>query len=270
MHPHPGRPQEHFMAISSIDYLVFRELAKAKAIPPQPDVLELGEANWYGDVEIGQLVGDIQEYANKDTRVELLKQLEILVSNLSAEGVYFDIAKAFYKTFLDYRSITAIDLHGTSKALRYDLNEPVAMDRQFHVAINTGTAEHVFNVCQFFKTVHERTCPEGLMIHAFPFVGWLDHGFYNFNPTMIADLAAANQYVLLVWVYSESQPFRFVQIKNIEQLHEMKNRGEIRENSMLHAVLRKPREERIFVAPIQGYYSGSLSASATRDWTELK
>jgi hypothetical protein len=80
----------------------------------------------------------------------------------------------------------------------------VDLDRQFHVVINSGTAEHVFNACQFFKTVHERTFPGGLMIHAFPFVGWLDHGFYNFNPTLIADLAAANQYAFLIWVYSES------------------------------------------------------------------
>ena len=258
------------MAISAIDYLVFRALAKARAIPPQPDVLELGEANWYGDVDISLLVGDIQAYVDRDKQAELLRELEKLFSNLSAEGVYFDIAKVFYKTFLNYRSIIAIDLHGSSKALRYNLNEPVSMDRQFHVVINTGTAEHVFNVFQFFKTVHERTCPGGLMIHAFPFLGWLDHGFYNFNPTLIADLAVANQYDLLVWMYSELQPFRFVQIKNIEQIHEMKKRGEMRENSMLHAVLRKPQNEQTFVAPMQGYYSGKLSELAVQDWTNLK
>jgi hypothetical protein len=258
------------MAISAVDYIVFRELAKAHAIPPQPDVLELGEANWYGDVEVGQLVGDIQERCGKERQTELLRRLEVLFSNLSVDGAYFDIAKVFYKTFLDYRSITAIDLHGTPSALRYNLNEPVSMDRQFHVVINTGTAEHVFNVFQFFRTVHECTCPGGLMIHAFPFMGWLDHGFYNFNPTLIADLAAANQYVLMLWVYSESQPFRFVQIKNIEQLHEMKKRGELHENSMLHAVMRKPQQENPFIPPMQGYYSGKLSDVAAQDWTKLK
>lgn len=258
------------MAISAADYLVFRELAKAGAIPPQPDVLELGEANWYGDVEIGQLVGDIQSYVDTNKQASLLSELERLFSDLSAEGVFFDIAKVFYKTFLDYRSITAIDLHGTSKALRCNLNEPVIMDRQFHVVINTGTAEHVFNLLQFFKTMHEWTCPGGLMIHAFPFMGWLDHGFFNFNPTLIADLAAANQYVVPVWVYSETQPFRFVQIRNIEQIHEMKKRGELREDSMLHTVLRKPQQEQTFVVPMQGYYSGKLSESSVKDWTDLR
>ena len=108
------------------------------------------------------------------------------------------------------------------------------------------------------------------MIHAFPFSGWLDHGFFNFNPTLIADLATANQYELLAWVYSESQPFRLVQIKNIEQIHEMNKRGEIHGNSMQHVVFRKPEEEKDFVIPMQGYYAGNLSSAATDDWTKMR
>ncbi len=258
------------MAVSALDYVVFRELAKANAIPSQPDVLELGEANWYGDVEVGRLVGDIQERCSAERQKELLQELERLYSNLSAQYVHFDIAKVFYKTFLDYRSITAIDFHGTPSALRYDLNAPIAMDRQFHVVINTGTAEHVFNVCQFMKTAHECTCPGGLMVHAFPFMGWLDHGFYNFNPTMIADLVAANKYVMMLWAYGEIQPFRIVQLQNIEQIHEMKKKGELRENSILYVVLRKPQDEKPFVLPMQGYYSGNLSETAAEDWQKLR
>jgi len=257
------------MAVTALDYIVFRELAKANAIPSQPDVLELGEANWYGDVEIGQLVGDIQDRC-KERQTELLLQLEKLYSDLSAQYVYFDIAKVFYKTFLDYRSITAIDFHGTPNALRYDLNAPVPMNRQFQVVINNGTAEHVFNVCQFLKTVHECTCPGGVMIHAFPFMGWLDHGFYNFNPTLIADLAAANQYIRMLWAYGEISPFRIVQIGNIEQVHEMKKQGELHENSVLYVVMRKPQQEKPFVLPMQGYYSGSLSEPVAEDWATLR
>ena len=46
------------MALNVIDYVIYRELSKAKLVPAQPDVLELGEANWYGDVEITQLAED--------------------------------------------------------------------------------------------------------------------------------------------------------------------------------------------------------------------
>jgi len=258
------------MAVSALDYIIFRELARANAIPPQPDVLELGEANWYGDVEISQLVGDIRERCSEERQMELLLQLEKLFADPSAQSVYFDIAKVFYKTFLDYRSITAIDFNGTANALRYDLNAPISINRQFQVVINTGTAEHVFNVCQFLKTAHECTCPGGLMIHAFPFMGWLDHGFYNFNPTLIADLAAANQYILMLWAYGEIQPFRIMQLSGIEQIHEMKKQGELRENSILYVVMRKPQQEKPFVLPMQGYYSGRLSKTAAEDFTNLR
>ena len=108
------------------------------------------------------------------------------------------------------------------------------------------------------------------MIHTFPFVGWLDHGFYNINPTLIADLAAANKYEILIWIYSESNPLKIVQVRNIEEFHEMKKRGEIRENSMLHVVLRKSAQEQPFVTPMQGFYAGVLSSSAAEDWTKLR
>ncbi len=258
------------MAISATDYFVIRELAKAKVIPSQPDVLELGEANWYGDVDIRQLAEDIPKFAAKENQYELLLQLKNLVANLSTEGVFFDIAKVFYMTFLGYHGITAIDLNGTTNALRYNLNDPLPMDRQFHILINNGTAEHVFNVCQFLKSSHERTYPGGLMIHAFPFVGLLDHGFYNFNPTFIADLAAANQYDILLWIYSESTSLRPVPIVNIEQVHEMKKQGEVHDNAMQHVVLRKPQEEQPFVVPMQGYYSGHISTSSRDDWEKLR
>jgi hypothetical protein len=63
--------------------------------------------------------------------------------------------------------------------------------------LNNGTAEHVFNVGQLFKTMHERTKPLGLMLHDGPFTGWVNHGFYTFQPTLYLDLAAANDYELL-------------------------------------------------------------------------
>jgi hypothetical protein len=258
------------MAISTVDCVVFRELSRSKAFPAHPDVLELGEANWYGDVTIEQLVADIQEFADADSRLELLRQLESLLMQPSSSRFHFDVAKIFYRTFLGYRTITAIDLHGTEQALRLDLNLPVPIDGQFHVVMNSGTAEHVFNICQFFKTTHEKTRPGGLMIHALPFTGWLDHGFFNFNPTFVADLAAANQYQPLIWLHAESQPLRLIQIQSIAQVHEMGKRGELGTNSLHYVVLRKPQENRPFVVPMQGIYSGNVSAQAKEDWMKMR
>lgn len=261
------------MAISEIDYVIYSELSRAKQIPPQPDVLELGEANWYGDVEIARLAQDIGEYANPECCIELLKKLEQLVQKdprIPFNRINFDIAKVFYKTFLDYRSITAIDLNGTDAALQYDLNVPVPLEKQYHIVVNTGTAEHVFNVCQFFKTVHERTLPGGLMIHSMPFTGWLDHGFFNFNPTFIADLATANQYQVLLWVYGELLPTRIVQLKNVEQVHAMAQKKELGSNSIQCVVMRKSLQEMPFAVPMQGFYARRISDQAERDWRQMR
>lgn len=261
------------MAINAIDYAIYRELSKSKQIPPHPDILEIGEANWYGDVEITRLAEDIGVYANSECRLDLLKKLKQLVENSLHDptgGIYFDIAKVFYKTFLDYRSIASIDLDGTENALRYDLNIPLPLENQYHVLINTGTAEHVFNIYQFFKTVHERTYPGGLMVHAFPFTGWLDHGFYNFSPTFVADLASANRYQMLSWVYGELLPTRVVQLKSIEQVHAMDRNKELGLNSLQYVVLRKPPQEVPFDIPMQGVYSCKVSDQTMRDWYQMR
>jgi hypothetical protein len=261
------------MALNSIDYIIYRELHKAKCIPPNPDVLELGEANWYGDMKLTQLTEAIREYAAPECRLDLIKKLEKLLKQEDPDtsgGIYFDIAKIFYRTFLNYRSIEAIDFDGTAQAMRYDLNEPVPLEKRYHVIINTGTAEHIFNVFQFFKTVHERTLPGGLMIHAIPFTGWLDHGFYNFNPTFVADLAVTNRYQMLLWIYGELNPPKVVQLTNIEQVHAMAQKRELGGNSLQYAVLRKAGDEAPFSIPMQGIYARRVSGEAARDWVEMR
>jgi hypothetical protein len=261
------------MALNAIDYIIYKELAKAKQIPANPDVLELGEANWYGDVSIGELVEDIKAFTAPARGLELLKDLKQVMSSCiggANNQVSFDISKIFYKTFLNYRSITAIDLGGTDNALQYDLNIPVPLETQYHIVINTGTAEHIFNLFQFFKTVHERTLPGGLMIHAMPFTGWLDHGFFNFNPTFTVDLAAANCYQLLMWIYGEVKPLRIVQLKSIEQVHTMAQHNELGSNSLQYLVMQKPREETPFTAPMQGVYARKVSDQTKQDWVQMR
>ena len=257
------------MALNAIDCWLYEQLVKAKVIPENPDVLELGEACWHSDVDIQRLIQAIQVYADAGIRMELLRQLERSFSPPS-KTIHFEIAKIFYKTFLNYRTIASVDFDGSEQALRYDLNVPLPLAEHYHVVINTGTAEHIFNAGQFFKTMHERTCPNGLMIHALPFTGWLDHGFFNFNPTFVADLATANEYQLLIWLYGELKPLRIVQLKNIEQVHEMSKRNELGANSLQYAVFRKPPTEKAFAVPLQGVYRRQLSQQAAQDWQDLR
>ena len=74
-------------------------------------------------------------------------------------------------------------MHGTKFAERLDLNLPHDLGEQFDAIINLGTAEHIFNVYQVFKSMHDWLKVGGRMYHNLPMYGENDHGFYNFHPT---------------------------------------------------------------------------------------
>lgn len=169
------------MAINAASVRFWRDLHAKGLLPRNPAVLEIGEANWWGDVPV-------------------VEAPEIAAGGgPGANG--FDTAKAFYRALLGPETtFTAIDLHGTPQAHRLDLNRPQTewlRGRRFGVLINSGTAEHVFDQGQVWRTMHLATAPGGLMVHEAPMSGWPDHGFYGYHPTFFRDLAAANGYTAL-------------------------------------------------------------------------
>ncbi len=258
------------MAITAVEYTIFSELKKSRLLPTNPSFLELGEANWYCDVPYEKLSDDIcQLLDNSELQIALLEELIDVVRG-QQPNMLWDVAKIFYRTFLNYSETVAIDFGGTEKALKLDLNQPISLGRQFDVVYNGGTAEHVFNVWQLFKTVHDHTASNGLMIHGAPFTGWLDHGFYNFNPTFYWDLAAANGYNILFFLYTEMSPLKIMSVSQREQLAEMAKAGQIGSNSHIYVVFKKPDEIRPFMTPQQGYYANIVSEQVKKTWESLR
>lgn len=258
------------MAITAVEYEIFSELKKSRILPPNPSLLELGEANWYGDVPYERLSDDIcQLLEDLELQIELLQEL---INTVRAETptMLWDVAKIFYRVFLRYSETVAIDYGGTEKALRLDLNHPISLGREFDVVYNGGTAEHVFNVWQFFKTVHDHTRSGGLMIHGSPFTGWLDHGFFNFNPTLYWDLAAANGYIVHHFLYTELALLKIISISHREQLAEMAKDCRIGASSHIYVVFGKPSPPQPFVTPQQGYYANTVSEQVRENWKSLR
>jgi hypothetical protein len=232
-------------------------------------VLELGESEWYGDVPPEELHDLVDRVVSDGARQEALHaRLDALLAG-AAPHRGWDLAKAFYSALLDYRELVSIDFHGTPAARAIDLNHPVDLGERFDMVIDIGTAEHVFDVCQFFRTCHDLTRPGGLMIHCNPFRGWLDHGFYNFNPTFYWDLAAANGYDELMMIYTETAPLRLRQLSAREQIVDMARAAELGANAMFYAVYRK-HGERPFAVPAQGIYAKTLTEKMVRAWHELR
>ncbi len=154
-------------------------------LPARPLVLEIGEANWYGDVPLADVpeLADVPDWETADLWAK---------------------ARLFYERILDPARVDAVDLQGTREAWKLDLNEPLPVDVMYDVVVNTGTTEHVFDQRQVFETIHDRTKPGGLMVHAFPVGGCKDHGFYTYSPCLLAELLLANGYWLLAEVRHSS------------------------------------------------------------------
>lgn len=57
------------------------------------------------------------------------------------------------------------------------------------------------NQLNVFKVIHDLTRKGGLMLHAGPFLGAIDHGFFSYQPNLFWALARFNSYEMLgMWI----------------------------------------------------------------------
>ena len=203
-------------------------------------LLEIGEANWYGDID-PQSVG------------------------LARRENLFDVAKEFYQRWFSPSEIVSVDKNGGEHAVRLDLNHALHLQKRFGVVINHGTAEHVFNVAQVFRTMHDHCDVDGWMIHDAPFTGWIDHGFYCLHPTLFYDLASANRYEVACVAIHEIRSRVICKLESRDHVSAIAD--SIPRNSMLFAAFRK-RVDVVFEIPYQGYYARTISTASARAWEQ--
>lgn len=259
------------MPITKVTYKLISDLKNSGLLPSRPSVLELGESNWYGDVPVEQLEGDVARLISDEAiRAELLDNCYACKARLAGEqpelGALWELSRIFFKALLDFGKYTAIDLGGSEAALKQDLNQPVELDCQYDLVLDLGTAEHVFNVYQFFKTVHELTTPGGIMVHVLPFQGWVDHGFFNFHPTFYFDLAAANYYQIISLVYWHDKLAKGLKLTGRDQIVDLEGKVTFAGNGSLIVICRKSPDEHNFQTPMQGYYNNTISEKAHIAW----
>jgi len=165
-------------------------------------------------------------------------------------------AKAVYQT-LGFEEYRCIDTNGRNDALVLDLNEDIkakGFTEQFDLVTNHGTTEHCFDQKNCFRNIHNLCAKNGLMVHALPFQGYLNHGFYNYHPNFYRDLAAANQYEL-VWMLlgvdavSGGLSSYSTFMMNHLSITALSTMG-------LVVVLRKTNDDEFHI-PFQGKYAGS-------------
>lgn len=95
----------------------------------------------------------------------------------------------------------ALDINDREGAdLLFDLNReelPTDLRGRFKVVFNGGTLEHIFHVPNALANIAALLQPGGVVIHVLPMNNWVDHGFYQFSPTLMFDYYAAARFDLL-------------------------------------------------------------------------
>jgi len=106
----------------------------------------------------------------------------------------------FYEN-IGFKKYNCIDMDGMHNALVFNLNEDLVSKygfiEKYDLVTNHGTTEHCFNQYNAFRNIHNLCAKGGIMIHALPFQGYLNHGFFNYQPVFYYDLAAANNYQII-------------------------------------------------------------------------
>lgn len=113
--------------------------------------------------------------------------------HLDSQGLELN-DEAFFRA-LGFAEVESLDVSTTeSPSYVVDLNAsiPANLVNRFDVVYDGGTIEHVFNVAQVFESVVRMLRVGGRAIHIAVASNYVDHGFYQFSPTLFADFYAAN------------------------------------------------------------------------------
>ncbi len=233
------------------------DLVAEGLLPPAPRVVDMGNQTFGVDGPTLERIARRLETAAPGLDLQALRALV-------GEGPGGEAAPhvgLFYQA-LGFSAYDAIDINSRHGSLVMDLNRDLRSDygftRTYDLVVNTGTSEHVFDQGAFLRNAHALAGPGAVMLHAVPFLGYLNHGFYNYQPNLFLDLAAANGYeVRRLWLADRNRPV----------LDLMRNDGVAREfpswlhlvtpnergNGLLLAVLRKTADGP-FAPPCQGRY----------------
>jgi hypothetical protein len=143
----------------------------------------------------------------------------------------------------------------------FDLNDPLPDEftERFDLILDAGTLEHVFDVRRALANVATMLKPGGRVIHVAPANNYLNHGFYQFSPTLFADFYRANQFEdLRLYVADEFQrrgEMVRVDLFSIDVTRQPQMmRSNSRRRMLVHCVATKTSNSTSHVVPTQSAY----------------
>jgi hypothetical protein len=246
------------------------DLIRTKKLPAHSSVVEMGNQTYSVDgVVIKALIEDFEKTGKTlvDEYGIDMKALQVLSTKPAGRKAKDPLAprvSEFFKA-LNF-SYEAIDINADFDSIVMDLNTDLRgaynFQKTYNLVTNIGVSEHLFNQEQFFKNAHYLTKKDGIMLHILPFLGHINHGFYNYEPRLFFDLAAANGYELLGLKLAERNRIVSDLLVPNEVLVHFHHylpfliTNDL-QNGFVVAILRKT-EDNEFTTPLQGKYIQDL------------
>jgi hypothetical protein len=174
------------------------------------------------------------------------------LANRSSAGEFWKILGKEYK---------ALDADGWyGKPFDFNLDQVEEKDKLANCfVINSGTTEHLIDQANAFRIAHDLTKKEGLMLHSVPFLGSIDHGFFNYNPNFFQALASFNSYEIMgLWLSFPSSPTLVPWNKNMIPVF---NSFVNEEEGISLICLLKKNHDLDFCIPFQKGYEGAQAES---------
>ena len=139
-----------------------------------------------------------------------------------------------------------------------DLNKSIDSEYhgQYDMVFDGGTSEHCFNVRESLSNVIKLLKIGGWVVHAVPLSGWINHGFYQFSPTLFFDFYGINGFVELeakIIVHKPSMLGASYFDYNPSAFFPMDFKGK---RAILFFTAKKNNDVKEILNPIQGFYNG--------------
>lgn len=238
----------------ALPHLLF--LAKNHRQQMAGSVLQLGRQDTYFDFGVLESLADRFDIGLKSVPIRMV------VNPWTKQSVIDD--QTLFSA-LGFETVDSLDfVSDENPSFVHDLNEnvPDSYHGRWDVVYDGGTLEHVFDVVTALRNIHSMVKPGGLAIHESPTNNYVDHGFWQINPTLLLDFYSANGYeVLEAWVcvfasadtMHHEPPRRFVYEP---AAFEALSVGRFPHGlASVFIAARKPKEVRSAVKPTQGFYS---------------
>lgn len=175
---------------------------------------------------------------------------------------------AFFK-LLGVTDSKALDCSAYERAdFVHDLNEPApeSLKSRFSLILDGGSLEHIFDVRTALKNIAFMLKPGGRVIHFVPSNNFLNHGFYQFSPTLFYDYYGANRFAdLRGYLAEESRYLEGWELYAVPPSASMQPHEIVSTQPLTVAfIAQKTPESTEDRVPSQGHWYKSAAAAATK------